>query len=100
MTRTADFWDKWSDKYAAQPISKVEAYEETLRRTRGRLSPDMSVLEVGCGTGSTALRLADAVTGYQGSDLSPAMIAIAKGKAAEAGVPNLRFEVSAVHNAG
>ena len=36
------------------------------------------MLELGCGTGSTALRLADGVASYLGTDFSPAMIAIAQ----------------------
>lgn len=52
MERTIRFWDRIAEKYAKQPIANPEAYEEKLRLTRRRLTPDSSVLEFGCGTGS------------------------------------------------
>ena len=100
MDRTAEFWDKLSDKYAAQPISNVKAYEQTLTRVRHWLRADMSVLEVGCGTGTTALRLADAVARYHGTDLSGAMVRIAGGKADAAKAAHVDFSVAPVHDAG
>ncbi len=56
----ARFWDRISRKYAQDAIADQAGYERTLARTRERLPPDSRVLELGCGTGSTALRLADA----------------------------------------
>jgi 2-polyprenyl-3-methyl-5-hydroxy-6-metoxy-1,4-benzoquinol methylase len=100
MDRTAEFWDKLSDKYAAQPISNVKAYEQTLTRVRHWLRADMSVLEVGCGTGTTALRLADAVTRYHGTDLSGAMVRIAGRKADAAKAAHVDFAVASVRAAG
>ena len=52
-------------------------YERTLR-TGELLAKSDHVLELGCGTGSTALRLAADVASYLGTDFSPAMIAIAQ----------------------
>ncbi|HNC98435.1 MAG TPA: ATP-binding cassette domain-containing protein, partial [Myxococcota bacterium] len=40
------------------PIADMAGYETTLRRVQGLLSNDQVVLEIGCGTGTTALRLA------------------------------------------
>jgi ubiquinone/menaquinone biosynthesis C-methylase UbiE len=57
------------------------------------------VLEVGCGTGTTALRLADGVGEIVASDLSGAMIALAEGKARAAGAGNVRFVRAAVADA-
>ncbi|WP_322866513.1 methyltransferase domain-containing protein [Aquicoccus sp. G2-2] len=90
----AAFWDGMAKRYAASPIRDVESYEYTLGRTRSYLGPDDKVLELGCGSGSTALRLADAAGDYVASDYAPAMVEIGRRKAAEAGVPNLRFEVA------
>jgi len=67
MQNQASFWDKTAKKYAAQPIGNMDAYTETLVRTRTYLHPDHKVLELGCGTGTTALRLADAVADYTAS---------------------------------
>ncbi|MEM9762970.1 MAG: class I SAM-dependent methyltransferase, partial [Pseudomonadota bacterium] len=70
--------------------------EHTLERTRTHLGATDRVLEIGCGTGSTALRLASAVGEYTASDISPAMIAIAEEKAAAGGAGTLRFVAAAL----
>ncbi len=51
-------------------------------------------MELGCGTGSTALALAGAAAEIVATDFSAAMIALGKQKAAGAGVSNLRFMVA------
>ena len=76
----AAFWDKIAPRYAKSPISNLDAYEETLERTVQHLNQNDSVLELGCGTGSTALRLADHVGTYTASDVSSGMIDIARAK--------------------
>jgi len=62
MSTTDDtrFWDRGARKYARGAVADPAGYERTLDRTRGLLRPDHGVLELGCGTGSTALRLAGA----------------------------------------
>ena len=57
-SRKAHFWDRIARKYAADPIADAAGYEATLRRVQALLSANQDVLEIGCGTGTTALRLA------------------------------------------
>lgn len=90
----ARFWDRISRKYAKDTIADQGGYERTLDRTRDLLKPDHQVLELGCGTGSTALRLAGDVRRYLATDLSPGMIAIAREKLAASPCPALAFEVA------
>lgn len=97
ITATA-FWDGIAEKYAKQPIGNKDAYKATLDRVRHWLRPDMSVLEIGCGTGSTALELADGVARYLGTDLAGEMIRIAKDKSA--GSEPITFAVDAAETAG
>jgi ubiquinone/menaquinone biosynthesis C-methylase UbiE len=85
------FWDKLARKYAASPIKDMETYEVWLARVAEHLGPDDQVLEVGCGTGSTALRLAPGVKSYLSTDYSAAMIEIADEKLKADPVDNLRF---------
>ena len=76
----ASFWDKIAPKYAKNPIANPTAYEQSQARVRSYLNRDDNVLELGCGTGSTALLLKDQVARYVASDISPGMISIARGK--------------------
>ncbi|KIN62430.1 Methyltransferase, UbiE/COQ5 family [Sulfitobacter noctilucicola] len=94
MKQTAEFWDKIADKYAASQIRDVEAYEYTLERTRSYLSAETRLLEIGCGTGSTALLLAEDVQAVTGSDISSQMVRIATEKAAAQDVTNVSFQVA------
>ncbi|MGB7318503.1 MAG: class I SAM-dependent methyltransferase [Planktotalea sp.] len=92
MINEATFWDKVSEKYARDPIKDMDAYTYTRERTRSYLKHEDTVLEIGCGTGSTALELADAVGAYHGTDISPNMIKIARRKVAASSIANLSFE--------
>ena len=91
---SARFWDKVADKYAAMPVRNAEVYAATLDQVRGLLSPDDAVLELGCGTGTTAVALAPSVNTYIATDVSEAMIEKGCAKAAEQGVSNLTFAVA------
>lgn len=91
MIAAAEFWDKHADKYAQRPIKNVDAYERTLERTRAYLSKTDRVLEIGCGTGGTAMKLAGDAEHITGSDISPAMVGIARGRAEDLGKENVTF---------
>jgi SAM-dependent methyltransferase len=90
----ARFWDRSAVKYAADPIADMAGYEVTLRRVQGLLSADQHVLEIGCGTGTTALRLAPLTRHLLATDVSAGMIAIAREKLAAQPVPQLNFAVA------
>lgn len=91
MTTAIHFWDRIAPKYARSPIRNMDAYQQTMQRTRSYLSAQDRVLEIGCGTGSTALLLADQVAEIVGTDFSPAMIEIAEDKRSDQGVANVTF---------
>lgn len=95
----AAFWDRAAEAYARRRISDPGAYEAALARVKSRLRPEDRVLELGCGTGSTALRLAPCVATYVGNDLSGAMIAIAEEKRRTAAQGNLSFRQAGVARA-
>lgn len=96
MSQTAAFWDKVAERYSKKPVADEAAYQEKLRVTRDYFRPDMEVLEIGCGTGSTAIAHAPFVKHIRATDISPKMIRIAKDKAAAAKIDNIAFEVSSV----
>ena len=85
------FWDRAARKYAASPIADMAGYERTIERTRQLLKPSDVVLEFGCGTGTTALKLAPSVARLVASDVSSEMIAIAREKAQAEGCANVEF---------
>jgi len=95
MTASPAFWDKVARKYADRPIGNIPAYEATLDHTRRNLHPGDRVLEIGCGTGSTAIALAPAVADYIATDLSGEMLEIGRERCRDAGLSNLRFEQAA-----
>ncbi len=88
MKTPADFWDNHAEGYAKRPIGDVPAYEQTLEHVRMYLNGDDKVIELGCGTGTTALKLADSVAEIVGTDVSAEMVRIAAGKD---GPNNVRF---------
>lgn len=92
--RKALFWDRIARKYAADPIADMAGYEATLRRVQGLLTAEDDVLEIGCGTGSTALLLAPSVGRLLATDVSAGMIAIAREKLAAQPLPQLDFAVA------
>src|SRR5690606_29493786 len=83
------FWDRKARGYARQPIADESAYEATLDRVKAHLTPRDRVLEVGCGTGSTALKLAPFAGELLATDGSREMTAIANEKAATAACANV-----------
>lgn len=91
------FWNKLAKRYAASPVRDEAAYEHTLARVRAYLEPDHTVLELGAGTGTTAVKLAPHVKSICASDLSSEMLEIAKERAA--GVENVTVAVGAVEEA-
>ena len=94
MANQSRFWDRIAAKYAARPVADAATYARKLEIQRGLLGPEMDVLEIGCGTGSTALELAPSVRSYLATDISEAMIGIARDKP---GAPaQLRFERAAL----
>lgn len=94
LANDAKFWDRTSRKYASGPVADQQAYARTLDRTRALLRPQDRVLELGCGTGSTALRLAGGVRSYLATDISAGMIEIAEEKLAADPVRGLSFRAA------
>ncbi|SEG60895.1 class I SAM-dependent methyltransferase [Bosea lathyri] len=94
IANDARFWDRASRKYAKGAIADQAGYERTLDRTRALLGPADRVLELGCGTGTTALRLSSDVQTYLATDVSPGMIAIANEKHAAKPIPALAFRTA------
>ena len=96
MGQSASFWDKIAERYARKPVADEAAYQKKLRVTREYFHPGMAVLELGCGTGSTAIAHAPYVKHIRATDISSKMLEIAQAKAEKQDVPNVTFEQSAI----
>ncbi len=95
MTADAAFWNDLAEKYARKPVENPDAFEKKIAITRARMGSSDVILDVGCGTGSLALRLADRGAHVHGLDLSREMVRIARDKAVAAGVDNVTFHTGA-----
>jgi arsenite methyltransferase len=91
MTTDAKFWDNFAEKYAAQPVANMPAFERKKAITREHLRADSTVLEIGCGTGSLALEMSRFAGHIHALDVSVEMIRIADQKKQAQGVTNVTF---------
>ena len=98
MDQSTRFWDKIADRYSKQPIADEAAYQKKLQITRDYFQPDMEVLEIGCGTGSTAILHAPYVKYIRAVDFSANMLKIAQAKADAQNIQNITFEQSAIND--
>ena len=87
-------WNRLARKYANGKISDEAGYQKSLERARAFFSKDAKALEVGCGTGRTALAHAPFLKAITGTDISSEMISIAQELAADAGIENAEFIAS------
>lgn len=92
MERYLKFWDRIARRYARTPVADEASYQRKLQITRDYLQADMNLLELGCGTGSTAIAHAPYVKHIRAIDVSANMIAIARDKAAQQQIGNIDFE--------
>ena len=86
------FWNRIAVRYSKTAVFDEESYQHKLTVTRRYLHPYMEVLEIGCGTGSTAIIHAPYVKHIHAIDSSYKMIEIAQGKAKAANINNVTFE--------
>jgi arsenite methyltransferase len=93
MTADTAFWNKIAEKYSRDPVKNPGAFERKVAIAKSRMRPDAVILDVGCGTGSLALRLAPCAAHVHGLDMSSEMIRIATGKARAQHVDNVTFHI-------
>jgi 2-polyprenyl-3-methyl-5-hydroxy-6-metoxy-1,4-benzoquinol methylase len=98
VTPDPRFWNRIAPRYARMKIPDETSYRHKLDRTRAYLTPQAEVFEFGCGTGTTALHHAPHVARLRAIDYAPAMIAIAKEKAAAQGAANVDFAVGTIED--
>jgi ubiquinone/menaquinone biosynthesis C-methylase UbiE len=95
MSTDAAFWNDLAEEYSQKPVEDPDAFERKIAITRSRITPRDVVLDIGCGTGSLALRLASSAAHVHGLDLSSEMIRIANSKVVDEQIDNVTFHVGA-----
>ena len=92
-TPVGKIWDRFASSYARQPIADEDSYRKKLQLTREYLTRDINILEIGCGTGGTAIAHAPYVNHIRAIDCSEKMLEFAVQKALQAQVTNVDFEL-------
>jgi ubiquinone/menaquinone biosynthesis C-methylase UbiE len=92
MKSPQKFWDNIAPRYAKSPIKDEKSYQKKLAIAQEYFRPDWSVLEFGCGTGTTAIAHAPHVRHILATDISGKMLDIAERKARDAGIENVLFQ--------
>jgi ubiquinone/menaquinone biosynthesis C-methylase UbiE len=93
------FWGKVAkqyDNWISEAFS--DQYVVNKSKLNSIISPQDTILEIGCGAGDMAFHLAPKCKKYIGSDLSPDMIAIAKKKIETSELNNISFQVEDSYN--
>jgi len=91
MSKAEKFWDMFARRYSKSNIKDKKSYKKTLDDTKRYLKRKAAVLEIGCGTGTTALILAGSVNKLTATDISKNMIAIGKEKTKKQKIKNVNF---------
>ena len=92
-TANPAFWNALAADYAAKPVEDPGAFERKIAITKSEMEPTDVVLDIGCGTGSLALRLAGSAAEVHGLDVSSEMIRIARARAEASRDTNVHFHV-------
>lgn len=85
------FWNLIASKYAASPISDKSAYEAKILKLKTLLTPEMTVLDVGCATGTQCGDIADGVKNVMGIDISNKLLSIARQRMEARKIDNVEF---------
>lgn len=85
------FWNLIANKYAADPITDLAAYESKIEKLKTYLKPEDEVLDIGCGTGTQCMDLAGKVRQVTGIDISGKLLAFAEQRKAERNLENVEF---------
>ncbi len=72
------FWDHWAGQYDPFMRGSAPLYDRIAQRMKKRLTRDMYVLELACGTGMISQRIVGSVRSLEATDFSSEMIAQAK----------------------
>jgi ubiquinone/menaquinone biosynthesis C-methylase UbiE len=91
MDKSERFWELIANSYDRQTMKFQRMYTQAVENTKKYLNSNDIVLDLGCGTGTTTVEIAEYVKEIIGIDISTNMIAAAKAKANERKIVNANF---------
>lgn len=91
MATSPLFWNLIAKKYLSSPVPDEAVYQRKLQLTRDRLKPDWDLLEIGCGSGATALSHAPHVASVTACDFSKNLLSAGQSRAETEGIGNISF---------
>lgn len=96
MFRPENFWNFLAKSYAKNPVEDETSYQHKLVKSREYFTPDSNILEIGAGTGSTAISHSPYVNSILATDISDKMIAISNEKLVGNDIDNVTFKLSSI----
>ncbi|MBN1217339.1 MAG: class I SAM-dependent methyltransferase [Anaerolineae bacterium] len=96
MSKTEKLWDKMSKIYDKETKHLDWVNTKVAENTKKYLNGSDSVLEIGCGTGTITIEIADKVKEIHAIDISSKMLEIAERKAGERKIENIDFSQSTI----
>ena len=93
MSTDAEFWNTLAEKYSRKPVEDPDTFERKIAITKSKMTPRDVILDIGCGTGSLALRLTPFAAEVHGLDFSSEMIRIATDKVRSQNMDNVTFHI-------
>lgn len=100
MSKPEEFWDKSADNYDKTEERFECIHHQTREYTKKHLKGTETVLDYGCGTGTTSCEIANLVKQVHAIDISSRMIEIAKDKTAARKIENVDFAQTDIFDDG
>ena len=98
MNKAQTFWDNQARRFDDSEKHFEQANQELIAKTMEYLGSNDNVLDLGCGTGTKTLRLAETAKHIHGLDFSSEMISTAIKKKNELKITNVSFSQGTIFN--
>ena len=100
MDKAEKFWDKQATKLDQQYPKYEQVYIKIIETTKKYLNANDIVLDYACGTGTITKEIACSVKEVHAIDISSTMVDLAKRKASEHNIENIKFLRSTIMDVG
>lgn len=91
MSSNITYWNNDAAGYDKRAKKSAKAYQMIIKLLKNEVSPEMSVLDIGTGTGEIPINISGNVKYIDAVDFSSEMIQVAKNKMEEKGIKNISF---------